>query len=786
MLLNYIRIALRNIFRNKVYSLINVIGLAIGLAAVILIFLSIGIECSYDNFHVNMDRIFRVGFKEYRNDVLSGDFNSFFAGVGPEIQNNIPEVEKYARISDGNAFFLIHNNKAFEIDNIIYTESSFLDLFDFSLTLGDPKSALTSPSSIVLTQKTAMKFFGDTNPIGEIIQDNNHRPFIVTGVMDNPPINSHLAFNALISFSTLYNDADSYLGWGESMRYKTYVMLYKNAVPSDVEAKFPAFMDRINQMISIPNVSYELYLQPLKDIHLYYDDSSIRITLYIFATIAAFILFIACINFINLTTAISLKRKKEIGIRKVLGAQKKSLIAQFLSESVMMSLIALVIALFLVELAMPTYNNLMEKQIRMAELIGPAHILAFAILVVITGIFAGLYPACRLSSFQPIKTLNNQEAGGRSKVAFRNILVAVQFAISISLISATFLIHSQLKYMRAKDLGFDKKNTIILELKNKELRAHAEDIKNDLKQIPGVIGAAASSQVPSGGFWYNGCLPEGLDAHIYTPQVEIDENYLELYGLKIVRGRNFDESLSTDKDKYMINKSFARQVGWEDPIGKKIFRRGIQHEVIGVVEDFNFAPLNSEIAPLIIMRQPESGRYRTISIKIVGGDIEEILNRIEKVWTDFATDIPFEYFFLDEAFDQIYRNVFKFRKIFFYFSSLAIFIAILGLYGLSACTVEQRTKEIGIRKVLGASYFSIIVLLARGFLLPVVVANFIAIPATYWFMSNILEFYAYRIDVGVGCFVFAGSIALLVAVLTITFHAIKAAVLNPVKTLRYE
>jgi putative ABC transport system permease protein len=788
MLLNYIKIAYRNLIRQKVYSIINILGLAIGLAAVVLIFLSIDLEYSYDDFHVNGDRIFRVAFKSYRNEVMSGEEYFFFAGTGPEIKNDIPGIEEYARISDGRTFYLIHDDGAFEIDDIVYTESNFFTLFDFNLILGAPDSSLTSPSSIVLTQETAIKLFGDDNPMGKIIHDNNHRPLTVTGVVENPPANSNIQFNALISFSTLSGDPDNNIGWNGATRYETYIMLRKNVLPSDIEANLPAFSAKINQLVSKLNVSWQVYLQPLKKLHLHYNNDSLilRLALYAFATLAVFILLTACINFINLTTAISAKRGKEIGIRKMLGAGKKALILQLLSESVLMSVIALVFALAFVELAMPKYVALVGKQLSIIRLFDPSRFPVLLLTIIITGVIAGLYPACRLSAFQPIKALKGDTAGGRSKVALRNVLVIFQFTISIALISTTFLVQAQLSYMKEHDLGFRKENTMVLELKNTNMQAHAAEIKNEIKKIQGVIGAAASSQAPSGGFWYNGCLPEGMDAYIFTAQVEIDEDYLELYSLEISRGRNFDEAIPTDTDKYMINEAFARHAGWENPIGKTILRGGNRHEVIGVVRDFNFAPLYADVSPLIIMRQPESGKYHAISIKITGEDIDNTLKGIERVWNDFEPDIPFEYLFLDDAFNQIYVHIIKFREIFTYFSGFAIFIAILGLFGLAAYTVEQRTKEIGVRKVLGASFLSITELLAKGFLMPVIIAIAIATPATFCAMAKLLENFPYRIDIGPLYFIIASAMALCVALMTVGYHAVKASLTDPVKALRYE
>jgi len=788
MLFNYIKIAFRNIARHKVYSLINILGLAIGIAAVILIFLYIDLEYSFDNFHRNNDRIFRVSFKMYRNKIFEGDTYVFVPPVGPAIKSDIPEVEEYTRISTARSPYLIYSDKVFKVDNLVYADSTFFNLFDFEFFLGDRGKALTSPDSIVLTKETAEKFFGDKNPVGEIIHDNDNHAFTVTGVTDNPPLNSHIQFNALVSFSTLYENPDNHMGWNGGNQYITYVLLKKNVIPSTVEAKLPDLMwKNLNESLSALNISFEAYFQPLEDIHLYYneDSMSIKTNVYIFITIAIFILFIACINFINLTTARSTKRAKEIGIRKVLGAHKKALIIQFLSESVLLSLFALAIALVFVELAMPEYNELIERQIRIADSFGFSLILGLAALLVITGVFAGLYPAVRLSSFQPTKTLKGETAAGRPRVTLRNILVIVQFALSISLISATFLINLQLNYLKGKDPGFDKENIIVLPLINDEMQIHAKEIKNELSKIPKVVSLTASSEVPSSGFTVNGYALEGFTTPMMINVVDVDEDYLKTFNLKIVQGRAFNDEISTDKDNYLINETLAHQASWTDPIGKMIARDG-RHQVIGVVKDFNFATLHEKIEPLIITNQPWRDRFSLISVKITGGNTKETLNRIEKVWHKFAEDCPFEYSFLDESFDQIYKSEIKFKQIFFYFSAFAIFIALLGLFGLAAYTIEQRTKEIGIRKILGASFSEIIAMLTRGFLMPVVIANLIAIPVTCWFINNWLENFAYRIDMSWWTFLGAACISMLIALITVAYHAVKAALTDPVKALRYE
>jgi putative ABC transport system permease protein len=785
---SYFKIAIRNLLRNKVHSFINIFGLAIAITAVILILLYIKFEYSYDNFHGKKERIFRVSVKSYHNKILDAESYVFVPPIGPAMKNDIPEIEEYTRISTPRISYLTYSKKTIKVDNVIYADSTFFGIFDFKLNIGDKRKSLAEPYSIILTKETAEKFFGNQNPVGEIIVNDNNQPFTITGVMDNPPLNSHIQFNALISFSTFYENPNNYMSWSGGNQYITYVLLKKNTLPSSVNTKLPDLMwKNINESLFAINVIYEAYLQPLKDIHLYYNDYSTarRTTINIFLTLSIFILFIACINFINLSTARAAKRAKEVGVRKVLGAHKKILIEQFLTETILLSLSALIIAVSFVELIMPWYNKLIERQLDISDSFGVEHLAGLIAILIITGIVAGFYPAFKLSSFQPAKTLKGEIIAGKSKFALRNILVVFQFVISVSLISATFLINSQLAYLKGKELGFDNANIVVLPLINDVMQTNSEFFKNELKKIPQVISVTASSHVPSSGFASNGYMPEGFVTPMMIHAADVDEDYLKTFNLQIVRGRNFTKEFSTDKYNYLINETLARQLNGENPIGKTITRNG-KHEVIGVVKDFNFASLYEKIEPLIITNQPWRDRYDFISVKIFGGNLNETLGRIENVWNKFTGNIPFEFSFLDESFNWMYKSELKFKEIFFYFSALAIFIALLGLFGLVAYAAEQKTKEIGIRKVLGASFSSIIVLLTKEFLKPVVIANVIAAPIASWFVNLWLQNFAYRIEINWWMFALAGGIALTIALFTLSIQAIKAATANPVKSLRYE
>ncbi len=784
---NYFKIAYRNLTRHKLYTSINLFGLAIGIAATILIMLYIQFEFSYDNFHKNADSIYRVSIVQTKEGTKEFDSHVFTPPMGPAMYRDFPEVENYVRFSTPRTAYFQFEGRAHKIRDIRYADSTLFDVFSFELLGGNKNEALTAPYSLVLTEKTAELIFGSENPIGKILTSNG-KPYQISGIIKSPPPNSHIQFNALISFSTLYENPDLYLDWNGGNQYISYVKLRDGIDPAEVEAKFPDFMwGYINKQLADVGVKYEPYLQPLRDIHLHYsgDTNSALYNIYIFSAIAFLILLMACINFINLATALAGKRAREVGIRKVMGAGKAGLIRQFIAESILLAAIASGVALILVELLFPFYSELVNYNLNVFRFFNPAHIVGLIVIIVIVGVGAGSYPAFYLSSFPPARILQGTVKHGKDRVFSRNLLVILQFVISITLIICTILINSQLKYMKNKALGFDKENMVIIPLTSDKLRQQSKTIKKEISDLSGVLAVTASSDVPINGFTSNGYFPEGFKTPMMIHVVDIDEDFLNTYNINVIEGRNFSEQFPTDKESYLVNEKLVKTLGWENAVGKTIRRNG-EHTIIGVVSDFNFANLYNNIEPLILTNEPDQDGYYVLTVKIDGKNISSVLSSMRQVWEKFATALPFEYSFLDEAFNNLYWREKQFQTIVLYFSCLAIIIAGLGLFSLASFATERRHKEIGIRKVLGASVTGLIRLIAREFLLLIIVANVIAWPIAYFIMKRWLDNFAYRASVSWEIFVITGAMAMLTGLITISYQAIRAALSDPVEAIKYE
>jgi len=724
--------------------------------------------------------------------VKEGDFQAdshvFTPPMGPGMKKDMAEAEDFVRLSTLRPAHLNVDNEIYKETRVRYASSSMFQVFSFNLESGDPQRALDDPFSIVITKKAAGRIFGSEDPMGQTIRIGPDNVYQITGVAEDPPANSTIQFDVLISFATLYSLPNMHLGWNGGNQYITYVLLGHNATQESVEAKFPAFLwTTINETIAQYGWKNEAYLQPLPKIHFHFDRAS-RTALtnfYTFTAVAVFILLIACINFVNLTTARAARRAREVGMRKVIGAHRSNLVRQFLGESLLMTSLAFLTGIVFAWLLAPTYSQLLDKEMSLLGLLNPLSLLGLLGLILIVGLASGIYPAFYLSSFQPVKTLKGQLASGGGKRRFRNALVVFQFAVSIALIVSTLLIRDQLAFIKRMDLGYDKENMVVFPLAEQSLRTKTRELRSELLAVPGVIQAAASSDVPYGGFTSNGYIPEGYTQSLMFHALVIDEHFLDTYGIEVVKGRNFSQDLASDRMAYLMNEALARQLTWDDPIGKTITRNE-QKEVIGVVRDFKFANLHQEIAPLLISYAPNSRQMYAMSVKISGGNIRGTLDSIEAVYKTFSLEIPFEYFFLDDAFDRLYKSEERFERIFQYFSLLAIAIALLGLFSLSAYTAQQKAKEIGIRKVLGASTSSILGLISREMLTLIVVANLIAAPIAIYVIHKWLGTFAFRMSIGVGAFVlaFVGSIA--AAFLTISYQSLKAAVKKPVDELRSE
>lgn len=800
MLRNYAKIALRNINRNKGYSFINVAGLAVGMACCILIMLWVLDETSFDRFHVNADRIYRIELDANIGAPLRAPVSNAPSAIA--IKDRYPEVLEAARLTRPNEESVRYEAKQFRESGVSYADNSLFTVFSFPFVKGDPGSALVTPYTAVITEEMADKYFGDEDPIGKVLQIDGSDNYTITGVVKDVPANSHFTFNILLSFETLYEQNRREMEMWMGFRFYSYLLLADGTDYKVLEQKFPDLVnEHLGPMLEATGGSIKLTLRPLTDIHLHADmprdlssNGDIR-QVYLFSAIALFVLLIACFNFINLATARSAGRAREVGIRKTFGAARFRLVAQFLGESVIYSTLALMLALILIELSLPLFNTLAGRELTITSTqkfwFAPLFV-GFAVLV---GMLAGIYPALFLSSFQPISVLKRAMTTGKSGARFRKALVVTQFVISIALIAGTLIIYAQLEFMRNKRLGFDKEHIVVLQDAVDTDRHSLSSLRQQLESVPGVKNVGASSMVPGRGMMKGVLNPEGFteDQPQTMDLLSIDHEFIPALGIDIAAGRNFSAEIGSDTtDAVIINQKAAETFGWDDPIGKKfIFTPDGESDaapttmtVVGVVSDFHLHSLRLKIEPLFI--DNSVGRLRTVSIKIESQDIPRTIAGIRSKWNELYPDRAFDYSFLDESFDSLYRSEERLADITLYFSALAIFVGCLGLFGMSSYAAERRTREISLRKVLGSSISGIVRLLSREFLMLVLVANIIAWPIAYYAMNRWLEDFAYRIDIGIGTFALSGLLALIVAMIAVSFQAVKASMTNPVNGLRHE
>lgn len=785
---NYFLMALRNLNKHRAYALINIFGLALGLSAAILILLYLQFEISYDRFHTDVDSLYRVSVRHIKEGKIESDDPVFTPPIGADMKKDMPEVEEFVRMSTRRTMYLNVDNSAYKEDAVCHASSEFFSVFSFKLISGDLRTALKDPFSIVLTEGAAQRIFGSEDPMGKTIQIGPEHLYKVTGVAEDPPGNSTIQFGVLVSFATLYALPNMYMDWNGGNQYITYIKLRDNATQASVEVKFPDFMWRyINETLAPYGWVNQAYLQPLKKIHFHFDASS-RTALanfYTFAAVALFILIIACINFINLTTARASRRAREVGMRKVIGATRGNLVRQFLGESVLLTGLAFVAGIVLAYILTPTYNQLLNKELNPLRLVNAISVGGLLGLILMVGLASGVYPAFYLSSFQPVKTLKGVLYSGKGRQKFRNALVVFQFIISVTLIICTFLIRDQLHFIKQFDLGYDRQNMLIIPLPEKDMRTKTEDMRAELLGIPGITHTAASSAVPYRGFTSNGYIPEGYTQAIMIHALDIDEHFLDTFGIKVVQGRNFSKDFATDEQALLINETLAAQLGWDEPVGKTIARNG-DWRVIGVVQDFQFDTLHDKVAPLLITSNPWGNRFYYLSVKVRSQDLPATLRSVEKIFKKYSPLISFEYFFLDDAFDRLYKSEERFERIFLYFSLLAISVALLGLFSLSAYTAQQKAKEIGIRKVLGATIPNVLALFSREIVTMIVAANLLAAPIAVYVIYLWLGNFAYRMHIGVKAFLIAFAASLLAAFATISYQSLKAAFKKPADELRAE
>jgi putative ABC transport system permease protein len=815
MLRNYLRIAVRNLTKYKFISFINLFGLTVGITCCLLILTYILHETSYDRYNHNADRVWRVT-RSFNNKegIVSLHLGSVAPPFGPLLRNDFPDIQKMTRLYEVGNVPLRYEDKIFNESNLYFADTNFFDIFDVTLLRGNPKTALTDPNSILLTPEVARRYFGDTDPINKVVRMSNQLNFKVTGVYEPFPAAAHFHPTILMSFttlndSTIYGEKQLMTNWGNNSFF-TYILLPKDYPVQSMVAQFPAFLDR--HMPSNrgtagfkPHQGTKLFLQPLTGIHLHSQlDSELEENgdagrVAVFGAIALFILLIACINYMNLSTARSSLRAKEIGIRKVSGALRGEIIVQFLSESILLSYIALLLAVILTWVTLNGLNQITGLSLSIQTLLQPAILIPLLFTPLLVGILSGLYPALFLSSFQPSKVLKGLFKAGSGSISFRKVLVVTQFAISIVLLISTAIVFQQLHFMQNASLGFNKDQIVQIVYPN-GLDKSYESFRTHLLQDPHIRYLTRSTRVPGGRLLdEQGASTESGDSlKPVTADIKylcVDQDYLSTFSVPIVAGRDFSRAYATDTNNFVLNVAATKALGVRNPgemIGKNFSYGGTKGKVIGIMHDFNFESLHQSIVPLILCMppasQPASNSFYNLSIKLNGDkdNITEAIHRIGKTWKAFVPDVPFDYSFLDEHFGQLYQSEQRQGQLFTVFSLIAIFIACLGLLGLSAFSISQRVKEIGIRKVLGAGAGTIVRLLSTEFLILIAIAAVIAWIVAAWVMHNWLQDFAYRISIQWWVFAVAGLLAAFIALATISFQALKAAWANPVDSLRSE
>jgi putative ABC transport system permease protein len=801
MIRNYLKTAYRSLLKNKGFTILNVLGLSVGLATCLLIVFYVVNELSYDRYNTKADRIYRLTL-----DVqLNGHGGLYATSEGPllaAIKSTFPEIEKSVRVVDASGLFISPSKFYFkkgvqniQETNVVYTEPGLFDIFTLPMVDGSPSTALNDPHSAVITESTAKKYFNKVNVVGQTLTLNDTSTYKITGVIKDIPAQSHFNYDFFLSFSTLPESRIG--GWGYSGVHN-YVLVKPGANIKKLESQIAAI--EIKHSFSAAawttNGNYlRMILKPLLDIHLK-DDSQYSLSkngsmeyIYIFSVIAIFILLIACVNFMNLSTARSSNRAKEVGVRKVLGSARKYLVAQFLTESILVTLVSTIIAVVLAFALLPLFNQMADKQLAFTVQSLSWLLPSLIIIVLVIGFLAGSYPAFFLSAFQPIDVLKGKISTGFKGGFLRSFLVVFQFSISIFLIIGTLVIYNQLNYIHNKSLGFDRNQVLVIK-NTTSLGKNAQLLTQELKQLPGVVNTTMSAYTPTGsdrlktGLFPNKIIDIKKD--MLTEFWSVDENYINTMGIKLVAGRNFSKDMATDSAAIIVNEAFAKKYGEKDPLNKTVYRfsYGLQaFHIIGVMKDFNYESLKDKIEPAVLAYGPDNG---AISIRIHSANLTTLMAQVENKWKTFSPNQAFTYSFMDQEFDATYRSEQRIGTIFISFTTLAIAIACLGLFGLAAYAAEQRYKEIGIRKVLGASVSTIVSMLSMDFIKLVLISILIATPLAWWAMQKWLQDFAYRTTIQWYILAVAGAGAVLIAFVTISFQSIKAALSNPVDSLKSE
>ncbi len=800
---NHLKLAFRIIKKHKGHSVINIFGLAVGFACCLLILLYIHYELNYDKFHKNYPNIYRI-LKKRPGEKFH---NSASSRLAPALKENFPEVIAATRVNKIEGVINFDEKSLME-DRIFFVDQDFLDVFTFPVIAGNPESALDDPFSVMITEDMAVKYFGNKGPVGQTISisdenrfdkfftPSNRHDYKVTGVLKNVPQNSHMKFDFLASFSSM----EALRGENDMNRWdvyldRTYVLLSEYCNPDELEQK-------IEQYLLQSDVETKYCLQSLGDIHLFgnlnteLEPNSDISYIYLFSALAFFIMVISCFNYINLTTARAAHRAKEVGMKKVVGAERRQIAHQFLGEAGAFAFIAVIFSFALVKMTLPTFKLLINRDLSFTDLIS-SHMLPILFgVVILAGIGSGIYPAIFYSSFRPIRMLKGTlNTGTKGSSLLRNSILTTQFVISTVMVIATITVYHQLHYIRNKNLGYNKDLVLAVDIKDGNLRTNFAPFMHELRQNPQILSIAASSSLPnniSASYttrWENMGDLRPFDTYMTF----VDPDFIDFYGLKITRGRSFYHDFGKElKNAYILNETANKRLELDESIGKRINLSGREGVIVGIIEDFHFQPLHNEIEPLALSLYQEGINFfpyngiEYFSMRIRSMDIQNTLSGLKRTFKKFSPDYPFEYSFLDDNFDKIYRSEQKLGQAFSYFALISIFITCLGLFSLSSFTVEKRTKEIGIRKVLGSSLPGIFILLTKESAKWVLLGNIIGWPVAYFAMNKWLQNFAYRTDIGIWTFAVPSALVLTIALCTISYQTIKAATANPVDSLRYE
>ncbi len=807
MIKNYFTIALRSFLKHKSFTFLNVVGLSLGMVASLLILQYVKYERSYDAFHTKAADIYRVNYAQWQNGKMRFDCAAAVPAVGPALKNNFPEVVRFTRLFPVSGIASYNSPTrgviSFREDKMQIADSSVFAVFDINLLQGDKIQSLAGPNKVVLSERAVKKYFADEDPIGKTISWDGTRKFEVTGVFDNLPENTHIKFDFLFSYATLNretnNESEKAWGWYD---FNTYVLLQPGTDYKALQAKFDTWLAKERgEDWKKYSGKQDFWLQPLLDIHLgavllqesQPDDRGDRDSVYALSAIAFFILIIAWVNYINLATAKSFERANEVGVRKVMGAQKNQLMYQFLSEAVLVNLFAAIISVLAVWLLWPGFANLSGRAIPLDYLLQSDFWLLVGALFLAGAFLAGFYPAIVLSGFKPVSVLKGKVMSNPQGNFLRKGLVVFQFVASVVLISGSVIVYQQLKFMRNKDLGIDINQTLVLKgpgvVVDSLFQQSLEGMKADAMRIPGVKKMTGSSNVPGDEiFWANGIrkLTSDVSGNISGYIVGMDHDYVDAFGLEIIEGRNFDVTTIRNKN-VILNRAMAEALDFKDvksAIGEKVIQGRDTMEIIGVLENYHQMSLKEAVTPLVYRYTPTFAQF--LSFKMETENYQQLLSQVEQTWNTHFPGNPMDYFFLDQFFNRQYESDKRFGQIFSMFTALAIFVACMGLFGLASFMTIQRTKEIGIRKALGSTSSEVALLLSKGFVVLVLIANLIAWPVAWFIMDKWLQNFPYRIDINPMLFVGAGLIVVVIAFLSVGFQTMKAARVNPAKTLRSE